>query len=76
VNEGCRLSQLAGQVAIALLYVSSRAEEVQGWVEEDGGLVREAERDGQEALEGFLKSTADWDRVESDRLCELIWRFG
>jgi hypothetical protein len=76
VNEGCLLSQLAGQVAIALLCVSSRAEEVQGWVEEDGGLVREAERDGQEALEGFLKGTADWDRVESDRLCELIWRFG
>jgi hypothetical protein len=76
VNEGCRLSQLAGQVAIALLNVSSRAEEVQGWVEEDGDFVREAERDGQEALEGFLKGTADWGRVESDRLCELIWRVG
>jgi hypothetical protein len=70
------LNQLVGQVAIALLNVSLRAEEVQGLVEEDGDFVREAERDGQEALEGFLKGTADWGRVESDRLCELIWRVG
>jgi len=75
-KEGCRFSRLAREVAIALLYVSSRAEEVQAWIEEDGNLLREVERDGQKALEGFLKGAADWDGIESNRLCELIWRFG
>jgi hypothetical protein len=44
-------------------------------VEEDVNFVEEAERDGQKALERFLKSKVDWSRAESNRLCELIWLF-
>ena len=72
----CRWSGLARNVAIALLYVGSRAKEVQSWVEEDADFVEEAERDGQKALERFFKSEVDWSGTESNRLCELIRLFG
>jgi hypothetical protein len=73
---GCRWSRLARKVAMALLYVGSRAKEVQAWVEEDGEFVEGAERDGQRALERFFKSEVDWSGIESNRLCELIRVFG
>jgi hypothetical protein len=44
-------------------------------VEEDVNFVKEAERDGQKALERFLKSKVDWSGAESNRLCKLIWLF-
>jgi superfamily II DNA helicase RecQ len=72
----CRWSRLAGNIAIALLYVGSRAREAQAWVEEDADFVEEAERDGQKALERFFKSEVDWSGIESNRLCELIRLFG
>lgn len=72
----CRWSRLARNVAIALLYVGSRAKEVQVWVEEDAEFVEAAERDGQKALERFFKSEIDWSGIKSNRLCELIWLFG
>jgi hypothetical protein len=71
----CRWSRLAGNVAIALLYVGSRTTEAQAWVEEDADFVEEAERDGQKALERFFKSRVDWSGIESNRLCELIRLF-
>ena len=67
---------MARNVAIALLYVGSRAKEVQSWVEEDADFVEEAERDGQKALERFFKREVDWSGIESNRLCELIRLFG
>ena len=67
----CRWSGLARNVTIALLYVGSRAKEVQSWVEEDADFVEEAEGDGQKALERFFKSEVDWSGMESNRLCEL-----
>jgi hypothetical protein len=75
-GRGCRWSGLARKTAIALLYVGSRAKEVQAWVEEDADFVEEAGRDGQKALEGFFKSEVDWSGIESNRLCELIRVFG
>ena len=71
----CRWSRLAGNIAIALLYVGSRATEAQAWVEEDADFVEEAERDGQKALERFFNSRVDWSGIESNRLCELIRLF-
>ena len=71
----CRWSRLAGNIAIALLYVGSRATEAQASVEEDADFVKEAERDGQKALERFFKSRVDWSGIESNRLCELIRLF-
>lgn len=75
-GRGCRWSRLARKIAIALLYVGSRAKEVQAWVEEDAEFVEGAERDGQKALERFFKSEVDWSGIESNRLCELIRLFG
>jgi hypothetical protein len=76
IGGGCRWSRLARNIAIALLYVGSRAKEVEAWVEEDVSFVEEAERDGQKALERCLKSEVDWNGTESNILCELIWLFG
>ena len=76
IGRGCRWSWLARNIAIALLYVGSRAKEVQAWVEEDAEFVEAAERDGQKALERFFKSEIDWSGIESNKLCELIWLFG
>lgn len=76
VRRGCRWNRVAREVAIALLYVSSTATEVQAWVEGDTDFTDKAEHDGQETLEEFLKGRVDWDGVESNRRCELIWRFG
>ena len=76
MSAGCRKSRLARNVAIALLYVGSRAKEVQTWAEEDAEFVEGVERDGQKALEGFFKRVVDWGNVKSNKLCELIWRFG
>lgn len=72
----CRWSDLAREIAITLLYVGSRAQEVQDWIREDDEFVREVEDDGQKALEGFFKRRVDWGEVESNMLCELIRRFG
>ena len=74
-NTVCRWSKLAGNIAIALLYVGSRATEAQAWVEEDADFVEEAERDGQKALERFFKREVDWSGIGSNRLCELIRLF-
>jgi superfamily II DNA or RNA helicase len=75
-NTVCRWSKLAGNIAMALLYVGSRATEAQAWVEEDADFVEEAERDGQKALERFFKREVDWSGIGSNRLCELIRLFG
>ena len=76
MSAGCRKSRLARNVAIALLYVGSRAKEVQTWAEEDAEFVEGVERDGQKALEEFFKRVVDRGNVKSNKLCELIWRFG
>lgn len=74
----CRWSQLAGSVTITILYAGSGATEAQAWVARDKQFGEEMERgrDGSEALRRFFRRATDWNGVESNLLCELIWQYG
>jgi superfamily II DNA or RNA helicase len=77
VNRKCRWSGLAGRVGIGLLYVGKERERVQEWVSRVGEFAGETEQEGLEALERVFKGEVEWERgVQSNMLCEMIWRFG
>ena len=76
----CRWSRLAGEVAMALLYVGG-GEQAREWVASEEVFIERATGEegtgaGLEALEATFAKEIWWGEVKSNGLCELIRRFG
>jgi superfamily II DNA or RNA helicase len=66
------------EVAAVLLF--TRGEEIGEWIEADRGFQREVQQEGEDrsvqALGRFLRKQVKWGAIESNMLCEMIFKWG